>query len=77
VWSGHPNPHLVDRAGRLHRGRARDHGRMRYTADEVAALLDPGAWQVVLADAPARTATTPDGRTRTVHDARLQARRRD
>jgi SAM-dependent methyltransferase len=48
---------------------------MRFTADEVAGLLDPEEWEIVLADAPARTVDRPDGPV-TMHDARLEARRR-
>jgi 2-polyprenyl-3-methyl-5-hydroxy-6-metoxy-1,4-benzoquinol methylase len=54
----------------------RGHGEMLFTAEDVAARLDPGTWDVVLADAPGRVATNPAGEDVTIHDARLQARRR-
>ncbi len=47
-----------------------------YTADEIAALLEPGDWEIVDAGAFARSATDPDGRPITVHDTVLRARRR-
>jgi SAM-dependent methyltransferase len=47
-----------------------------FTADEIAANLDPGAWQIVVAAAPQRQALDPDGRSVTIHDAVLNARRR-
>jgi SAM-dependent methyltransferase len=46
-----------------------------YTADDVAGLLDD-AWFVEVNEARPRTATTPDGREVTVHDAVLRATRR-
>ena len=46
-----------------------------FTAEQVAADLDPDAWQVEVADAAARPATSPDGEQVTVHDAVLRARR--
>jgi len=46
-----------------------------YDAEEVAAQLDE-SWEVVVADARPRPATTPDGSPVTVHDAVLRARRR-
>jgi SAM-dependent methyltransferase len=48
---------------------------MRFTAEEVADGLDPEGWEVVLADKAARTVERPDGVV-TMHDARLEARRR-
>ncbi|MFL6053491.1 MAG: class I SAM-dependent methyltransferase [Actinoallomurus sp.] len=47
-----------------------------FTAEEVAAGLDPDRWDVVVADARPRPATDPDGHEVTVHDAVLRARRR-
>jgi SAM-dependent methyltransferase len=47
-----------------------------YTPEEMAASLDPAAWEVVVAAAPARQANDPDGNTITIHDAVLHARRR-
>ncbi|WP_452299647.1 methyltransferase domain-containing protein [Micromonospora krabiensis] len=49
---------------------------MMYTAEEVAAQLDPGRWQVTTVEARPRAVTDPDGRDVTVHDAVLVARRR-
>ncbi|MQY02664.1 methyltransferase domain-containing protein [Actinomadura macrotermitis] len=49
---------------------------MMYTAEEVAASLDPAAWEILAADSRPRTATTPEGRDVTIHDAVLFARRR-
>jgi SAM-dependent methyltransferase len=50
--------------------------RMMFTAEELAASLDPDAWATLVADAPARPGTAPDGTAVTLHDARLHARRR-
>jgi len=47
-----------------------------YTADQVAAGLDPDDWQVIVAAAPARQTLDPDGRPVTIHDAVLHAMRR-
>jgi SAM-dependent methyltransferase len=47
-----------------------------YTAEEVAAELDPAAWEVLTADAPTRASFTPDGTPVTFTDAVLFARRR-
>jgi len=49
---------------------------MFYTAEDVAATLDPADWQVTVADAPGRSASDPDGRTITIRDAVLTAIRR-
>lgn len=46
-----------------------------FTASEVAASLDPEEWDVVVDAAIARPATDPEGRTVTIHDAVLRARR--
>jgi len=48
-----------------------------FTASEVAALLDARAWEIVVDASPERSATDPEGRTVTIHDAVLRARRRD
>ncbi|MBO3737908.1 bifunctional NAD(P)/FAD-dependent oxidoreductase/class I SAM-dependent methyltransferase [Actinoplanes flavus] len=48
---------------------------MLFTAEEIAAELDPQAWKVLTAEARPRTATDPDGRVITVRDAVLVARR--
>ena len=47
-----------------------------YTGDEVAALLDPERWEIVTNATPGRTATDPEGREVTIHDAVLRAFRR-
>lgn len=48
---------------------------LMYTAEEIAAVLDPAEWDVH-PSAPSRPATDPDGRTITIHDALLRAVRR-
>jgi SAM-dependent methyltransferase len=45
------------------------------TAEDVAQLLDPAAWTIVVAAARPRDAIDPAGRTVTVHDAVLRAQR--
>jgi SAM-dependent methyltransferase len=47
-----------------------------FTASQAAACLDPGQWTVVTDEARPRTATDPDGRVVTIHDAVLRATRR-
>ena len=47
-----------------------------FTAEEIAAGLDPGEWEVQVTDARPRPATDPEGREVTIHDAVLRARRR-
>ncbi|MGK5740652.1 FAD-dependent oxidoreductase [Micromonospora sp. URMC 103] len=49
---------------------------MMYTADDVAAQLDPARWEIVAAQERPRPAVDPEGRDMTVHDAVLVARRR-
>jgi thioredoxin reductase/SAM-dependent methyltransferase len=49
---------------------------MMYTAEEVAASLDPSAWTVLAADTRPRTTVDPDGHDHTIHDAVVVARRR-
>ena len=46
-----------------------------FTAEDVAALLDPHGWEIVVSEARGRSATDPEGRTVTIHDAVLRARR--
>ena len=46
------------------------------TAEEIARALDAREWEVVSAEARARTVTVADGREATMHDAVLRARRR-
>jgi SAM-dependent methyltransferase len=47
-----------------------------YAADEVAALLDPGTWDVRVSEARPRSAVDPQGRSVTVHDTVVRAQRR-
>ena len=47
-----------------------------FTAADVAATLDPGQWQVDVAESRPRTAKDPDGAVITLADAVLSARRR-
>ncbi|WP_433557009.1 class I SAM-dependent methyltransferase [Pseudonocardia xinjiangensis] len=47
-----------------------------FTAEELAASLDPGQWDVLVAEARPRLSTDPEGREVTIHDAVLAARRR-
>ncbi|MEV7327771.1 bifunctional NAD(P)/FAD-dependent oxidoreductase/class I SAM-dependent methyltransferase [Micromonospora sp. NPDC093244] len=49
---------------------------MMYTAEDVAASLDPSRWEIVTAEARPRAATDPEGNPVTLHDAVLVARRR-
>ncbi|WP_204940402.1 FAD-dependent oxidoreductase [Micromonospora luteifusca] len=49
---------------------------MMYTAQDVAAALDPARWEVLVAEARPRSATDPNGQHITLHDAVLLARRR-
>ncbi|HYN96095.1 MAG TPA: SAM-dependent methyltransferase, partial [Pilimelia sp.] len=49
---------------------------MMFTAEEVAASLDPGAWDVLAAETRPRAVVDRDGRDVTIHDAVLVARRR-
>jgi SAM-dependent methyltransferase len=47
-----------------------------WAAEAIAASLDPGRWEVVVADAPGRSATDLDGQPVTVRDTVLRAARR-
>ncbi len=47
-----------------------------FTAEQVAATLEPGTWQIVVAAAPERQAVDPDGRPVSLRDAVLNATRR-
>jgi SAM-dependent methyltransferase len=47
-----------------------------FTAEEVAGSLDPGQWDVLVAEARPRPATDPEGQEVTIHDAVLRARKR-
>jgi SAM-dependent methyltransferase len=45
------------------------------TAEELAALLDPEAWDIITADAPQRSVKGPEGTPVTIRDTVLHARR--
>jgi hypothetical protein len=45
------------------------------TAEELAAFLDPEAWEIVTAAAPQRSMTGPEGAPVTIRDTVLHARR--
>ena len=47
-----------------------------FSPDEMAALLDPSDWDIVVASTPSREAKSPDGEPMTVHDSVLLALRR-
>jgi hypothetical protein len=49
---------------------------MLFTAEQLAADLDPTDWDVLVTDSRPRTATGHDGEAITIHDAVLVARRR-
>ena len=49
---------------------------LMYTAEEVAATLDPADWETLVVTARPRTANSHDGEPTTIHDAVLVARRR-
>jgi SAM-dependent methyltransferase len=46
-----------------------------FSADEISERLDPASWQVVTNAAAAHSATDPEGRSVTIHDTVLRARR--
>ncbi len=46
-----------------------------FTASEVAASLDPHAWEILVDAAPERSTTDPQGHTFLIHDTVLRARR--
>jgi SAM-dependent methyltransferase len=48
-----------------------------FTGDEIVAALDPAVWEIVTNAAPERTATDPEGRSVTIRDTVVRARRRD
>ncbi|WSA86583.1 NAD(P)/FAD-dependent oxidoreductase [Micromonospora sp. NBC_01796] len=52
-----------------------DRADLMFTAEQVAATLDPNEWDITAATPP-RQATDPEGRTITIHDAVLRATRR-
>jgi len=47
-----------------------------FTADEVAAALDPEVWEILVAEARPRPAAVHEGHHITVHDAVVRARRK-
>jgi thioredoxin reductase/SAM-dependent methyltransferase len=49
---------------------------MMFTGEEVAAALDPAAWEILAAEARPRATTDPEGKDITIHDAVMVARRR-
>lgn len=49
---------------------------VHFTAEEIAAGLDPDRWEIAVAEARTRTATGHDGHEITLRDAVLRARRR-
>ncbi|MDQ6658546.1 MAG: methyltransferase domain-containing protein [Actinomycetota bacterium] len=53
-----------------------NHGGLMFTAEQIAAGLDPDEWQIVLAAAPQREAVDPEGHTISIHDAVMHAVRR-
>jgi 2-polyprenyl-3-methyl-5-hydroxy-6-metoxy-1,4-benzoquinol methylase len=65
--------HPSDLETRVGRWRMQD---FLFTAEQVAAVLDPAEWEILVCDAPARDATDPEGQPITIHDAVLKARRR-
>jgi SAM-dependent methyltransferase len=66
---GHHPSDLDTSIGRPH------HPGLMFTAEQIAAWLDPGEWSITIAAAPAREAVDPDGASVTIHDAVLQASR--
>ncbi|WP_433533511.1 SAM-dependent methyltransferase [Micromonospora sp. CA-263727] len=67
---GHHPHDLRTTAHRMH------YPEMMYTAEQVAADLDPGRFEVLVAQSRPRAAVDPDGHDIVVHDAVLLARRR-
>ena len=53
-----------------------DHPDMFYTAEQIAATLNSGDWQIIVAAAPKRQTADPDGRLITISDAVMHAMRR-
>jgi SAM-dependent methyltransferase len=47
-----------------------------FTAEQVADLLDPGSWEILVTDARPRVAKDPAGEEVTIQDAVLKARKR-
>ena len=66
---GHHPSDLGTSIGRPH------HPELMFTAEQVAARLNPGEWTITVASAPERQALNPDGEPVTIRDAVLQATR--
>lgn len=65
--------HPSDLATTMGRPRLPD---LMFTAEDVAAGLDPDHWEIVVAESRPRRALDPEGREITIADAVLRARRR-
>lgn len=65
--------HPDDLRATMHRPQIPD---MYFTAEEVAGSLDPGQWDILVADARPRPARGSEGQEVTIHDAVLRARRK-
>jgi hypothetical protein len=65
--------HPSDLRTNAHRPRSTD---LFFTAEEVAASLDPYRWEVLVTDTRPRADTGRDGERITVHDAVLRGRKR-
>ena len=66
---GHHPSDLDSGIGRPH------HPDLMFTAEQVAATLDPSEWSITHATAPERQVLNPDGDPVTIRDAVLQATR--
>ena len=66
---GHHPSDLDSGIGRPH------HPELMFTAEQVAATLDPSEWSITQATAPERQVLNPDGDPVTIRDAVLQATR--
>jgi SAM-dependent methyltransferase len=67
---GHHPSDLETAVGRPH------HPDLFFTADQVAAALEPDDWQIIVAATAERQTPDPDGRPVTIRDAVLRAQRR-
>ena len=65
-------PHPSDLRPSPHRMHFPD---MMFTAEQVAADLDPGAWQVLAVETRPRDVVDLDGNATVIHDAVMLARR--
>lgn len=59
-----------------HAGHRHHEPELFFTAEQIAATLDPAHWEVLAADSRARAVRDAEGRETTFHDAVLRARRR-